>query len=370
MDRAERRRRLAVLALAAIGLVTSLYLVALHERLAAGDLSPSVCAVSAEIDCAPALLSRYASVGGVPVAAYGAWFYALVIVVACLGSVTTSRGAAGPRLIVLLGATLVASLVSVALALLSFFMVGALCPLCALLYAVNLALFSVAWMDVARRPGGLAAACAKSRAAATGRPLQTLVLGGFVLATFSALPIAYGFADRTSALCKAIRSAAEDGRMSLTVYADYQCPHCKQLDRQLRRARSMATFDIVLKNHPLDRECNPWATRTTFPGSCLQARAAICAEREGRMDAFADQLFERRANDESTLIALARTLGIDPDAFRSCLAAPSTAARLAEEIRIARERDVRVTPTIVLGDVRHVGTLSRSDLQCLETAGR
>lgn len=349
------------LVLGGLGLLASLYLAVLHEGLAAGDLAASACSISAEIDCAPALRSRYASIAGVPVAVYGAWFYAVVIVIAAVGWVRIGGGVAVPRRIVLLGATAVAALVSVALGLLSVFVVGVLCPLCTLLYAINGTLFAIAGLDVARRPRGFAAV--------TEEPAQTLKLGGAVLATLLAIPIAYGFADRTSALCTAIRRAAADGPLTLTVYVDFQCPHCKQLDRQLRQARRKANFDVAIKPHPLDKDCNPGATRTTFPGSCLQARAAICAGRAGRLDSFVEQLFERGTNEESALIALAEAAGIDPDEFRSCLAAPATAAEVAEDLRMARETHVRVTPTIVLGDVRHVGNLSAEDLRCLENAG-
>lgn len=351
-----------MLVLGGIGLLTSLYLVALHERLAAGDLAASACSISAEIDCAPALRSRYASVGGVPVAVYGTWFYAVVIVMATVGWLRTDGGMAVPRRMVLLGATGVASLVSVALGMVSVFIVEALCPLCTLLYAINGTLLVVAWLDAVRRPGGFAAV--------TGQPAQTLKLGGTVLATLLAIPIAYGFANQTSALCTAIRRAASDGPLTLTVYVDFQCPHCKQLDRQLRQARRKANFDVVFKTHPLDKDCNPSATRTTFPRSCLQARAAICAGRAGRLDSFAEQLFERGTNEESALTTLASAAGIDPDEFRSCLAAPATAAQVAEDLRMARETRIRVTPTIVLGDVRHVGTLGAADLRCLEDGRR
>ena len=367
---AERRRHTAILGLAAVGFVTSIYLVALHESLAKGDPAPSLCTISAEVDCTPVLRSRYASFWGVPIAAYGAWYYAVVAAVAVVGSMTRTRVATAARSIILLSATTLGALLSVMLAALSLFGIEALCPLCVLVYLANLALCAIAWIDIVRQPDGIEGAWATSRALVARRRSHALGLGGAALVSLLALPIAYGLADATSAFCKAIRTAREAGTLSLTAYVDFQCHACKELEQQLRRARARSQFALVLANHPLEKACNPWATRTTFEGSCLQARAAICATRQGRLDEFAERLFEKGARDEPAVSELARTVGMDESTFRACLTAPDTAAELAEQVRVGHERGVRVLPALFVGDVRHVGALGAADLRCLEDKGR
>jgi uncharacterized membrane protein/predicted DsbA family dithiol-disulfide isomerase len=369
---AERRRHAAILVLAAVGFVTSVYLVGLHENLAGGEATTSFCTISSEIDCTPVLRSRYASFWGVPIAAYGAWYYTVVAALAAVGStsMTRTRAAAAARSIMLLGTTVLGALLSVVLASVSFFGIGALCPLCVLVCLVNLTLCATAWIDIARRPDGIEGAWATSRALVARRRSHAIGLGGAALVSLLALPIAYGLADATSEFCKAIRTAREAGPLSLTAYVDFQCHACKKLEQQLRRARTKSKFALVLANHPLEKDCNPWATRTTFDGSCLQARAAICATRQGRLDEFAERLFETGARDDPALSDLARTVGMDESTFRACLLAPDTAAELAEQVRIGRERGVRVMPALFVGDVRHVGALGAADLRCLEDRGR
>lgn len=100
-------------------------------------------------------------------------------------------------------------------------------------------------------------------------------------------------------------------------------------------------------------------TRTTFPGSCLQARAAICAGRAGRPSTASSSSCSRHER------------GVGADRARGCrrdrsgrIPLVSRRARngcqVAEDLRIALEKRVRVTPTIVLGDVRHLGPLGPS----------
>ena len=115
---AERRRHAAILVLAAVGFVTSVYLVGLHENLAGGEATTSFCTISSEIDCTPVLRSRYASFWGVPIAAYGAWYYTVVAAFAAVGStsMTRTRAAAAARSIMLLGTTVLGALLSVMLA--------------------------------------------------------------------------------------------------------------------------------------------------------------------------------------------------------------------------------------------------------------
>lgn len=359
-----------ILVLATVGFVTSLYLVALHESLAGGGPSSAVCTIGTGIDCTPALRSPYASIWGVPVAAYAAWFYVFVAIIASMRSFTFNRAVAEAQPAILLGATIAGVLVSIVLGMISVFSIGVLCPLCTLLYAVNLGLCAVAWIDIARRPGGLATAWAALRGANARRLVPVLLCGGPILASLLALPIAYSLADPTSEFCQAIRDARGTDGLSLTAYVDFQCASCQDLEKQLHRAHSKSPFELVLKPYPLEKDCNPWPSRTLFPGACLQARGAICARRDGRLDDLALQLFESGASDEPALIAIAGALGIDQATFSECLSARSTVDELAAEIRTAHERGVRVTPTLFINDVRHVGMLSPRDLQCLEGAGR
>jgi 2-hydroxychromene-2-carboxylate isomerase len=105
--------------------------------------------------------------------------------------------------------------------------------------------------------------------------------------------------------------------------------------------------------------------RAGHEGACLQAQAAICAERAGRFDAFSDALFDDGPKDPAGLVALAATLGLDASAFRACLESPQSRRRLDADVAAAIAHGVSGTPTIVVNGTKHTGRLSPDDLGCL-----
>lgn len=366
-----RGQRLALLGLAVVGLAISVYLTFLHGKLAEDPAWSGACSIRPGLDCEPVLLSRYASIAGAPVAAYGAWFYAVVILIAA-ANLQRRKGALlrSPPLVLLL-ASVLATLVSLVLAVVSTFVVGSLCPLCAAVYAINLALLVLAWIDVRRTGESLAAALAGERQHWRRRVSQTTRFLVVLLVTLLVIPLVYSFTpEGESPLCAAIEAGGGTGKatlISMVVYSDFQCPFCRELDQQLRGLRGRSTVEVVHRQYPLDKACNPWVSRTRHPGACLQARAAMCAGRQGRYDDFSDQLFERGSIGREELIGLATLLGLDRDAFTACLASPESEAWLAEDVRAAASQGVRGTPTTFVVGVRRVGPLRRSELQCIET---
>ena len=100
--------------------------------------------------------------------------------------------------------------------------------------------------------------------------------------------------------------------------------------------------------------CNPALKRRKHPGACDLARAAICAEAQGRFAAMDDALF---ASQESPvpLGQLETRLGLDDEKFKACLTAPATAARLADDIAAGIRAKFSATPAYVVDGVVHQG---------------
>ena len=72
------RTRTKLLALSALGLAASATSTYVHYRLLTDRSFTSFCDVSSTVSCTQADLSRYGSLGGVPVAVVGVFFFALV----------------------------------------------------------------------------------------------------------------------------------------------------------------------------------------------------------------------------------------------------------------------------------------------------
>jgi protein-disulfide isomerase len=116
------------------------------------------------------------------------------------------------------------------------------------------------------------------------------------------------------------------GQATVIEYVDFECPFCRRLDAALAPvlAKYPGRVRIVRKHVPLTK---------IHPHADAAARAAVCAEAQGKGDVMADALFRApplALTDEGDE-ALAAQLGLDAAAFHVCLADASTARRIATD---------------------------------------
>jgi uncharacterized membrane protein len=79
------RTRIAILAFAALGLAASAYALYVHYQLISDPAYAPLCNVGETVSCTQVFQSAYGSVFGIPVAAGGAIWSALVLLLAALG---------------------------------------------------------------------------------------------------------------------------------------------------------------------------------------------------------------------------------------------------------------------------------------------
>jgi protein-disulfide isomerase/uncharacterized membrane protein len=361
-----------LLVFAGIGEALSLYLTYVHYRLRREPGWQSACAISDYVDCDAVVLSPYGSVAGVPLSVLGAWFYAGIALLA-VAEVRGSpwRMSRSPA-VVIWSAAVVASGVSVILGIVSVGYIGAICVLCAALYVVNLVILITAWLAVRSTNENLRTALKAERAHWRSHPFPGVAaLAGALVALLLVravyLSSTAGGSDVCGAVAAALRGDAAPS-IEVRVFSDYQCPHCKALDRDLRGLRDSGGVRIVQEHYPLDGACNPHVKRTRHVGACVQARAALCAEGQNRGAEFSDRLFDGGASSPTAVADVARSVGLDVRLFEACLHDEDTAARLRQGIGTASNAGVRATPTIFVNGRKHVGRLSPDDLRCLRAA--
>lgn len=103
---------------------------------------------------------------------------------------------------------------------------------------------------------------------------------------------------------------------------------------------------------------------TTFsPRSARAAEAAECAYRQGRFWQYKDRVFEMqpfwvRATDwEARLVSYGRDVGLEMEAFESCLNSGEIRPAVQADIRAVDAQDIKYTPTIIMNDgSRFVGS--------------
>jgi len=363
------------LLLSAAGLGIAVTLTRLHAQAHAGVAS--FCTLNDVVNCDRVATSPYSVFLGLPVSIWGIVGYALSGALAAWGLASRRAAPTWPTgLLVLVAGAAVAA--SVALALVSEFLIGALCLLCAASWLVAAALLAAAWR--ACRPAGVAAAVRADLRVIRASPLRSAALalvGGVALAGAAAAYPRYWKAAsspapvRPPAAAPALpagpgpRAPAASpppapppaGPVEVVVYTDYECPFCARAHEETK-ALLAGRADVVLvhRQFPLDPACNPALKVPMHPNACALARASVCAIEQGRGEAMADLLFRSQRSPQPAE-ALAERAGLDLARFQACLRSPDTARRVSEDVAAGLRDGVKGTPTYLSGGKSSMGVL-------------
>ncbi len=132
-------------------------------------------------------------------------------------------------------------------------------------------------------------------------------------------------------------------------FGDYECPFCRDSDAHLEAVmESHPDVTIGFRHYPLT---------VIHPKAEGAARAAICAEEQGRFPQFHSLLFESTEWQETgDWKTLAENAGVaDLASYESCLMDEATGRRLEEDMRLGEALGVTSTPTFFYQFGRHVG---------------
>jgi protein-disulfide isomerase/uncharacterized membrane protein len=136
-------------------------------------------------------------------------------------------------------------------------------------------------------------------------------------------------------------------------FSDILCPHCRQLaaafDNYLPQAAGRVA--VYFKNYPLDMACNSRIKRDVHPGACWLALGAICAQQQGRFEAYYKKAFDGQppaSPQQRDVVVLGTAVGLDGTALETCMNAAETKARLSAEIDEAGRGEVSGTPTLFI----------------------
>ena len=136
-----RRYRYALIGLALLGLATSVTALVVHYRLMTDPSYSSFCDINANVSCQAVLQSDYATVAGVPIAAGGAIWSLVVLLLAVWGMRHTSSELAGR----VAGYIFVLATIGLAVVFYyghaSFYVLETACPLCIAMYVAVAGIF-------------------------------------------------------------------------------------------------------------------------------------------------------------------------------------------------------------------------------------
>lgn len=144
------------------------------------------------------------------------------------------------------------------------------------------------------------------------------------------------------------RKGPDSAAVRVIVFSDFQCrPYCA---RGAAIAEDLvATFgdrvQVVFKNYPLHRDCNPGTTTTMHDRACSVALAAQCAGEQGLFWPFHDAIFATEELDEGSIERSARAAGLTIGPWRACLASDRPGERIAAQADQGKAAGVTGTPS-------------------------
>lgn len=140
----------------------------------------------------------------------------------------------------------------------------------------------------------------------------------------------------------------DNAPVTIIEFSDFQCPFCSQAAALIKQVVEAYPKDVrfIYKNYPLPfhKEAMP------------AAKAAIAAGKQGKFFEMHDKLFENyRTLNADFYAKAAGELGLDVEKFKKDMEDPATQALVDQEMKEAREAEVRGTPTIFINGKKPQG---------------
>jgi uncharacterized membrane protein/protein-disulfide isomerase len=376
--------RTLIVVFASLALVASVASLYVHYQLLADPLYTSFCDINETVSCEVVLTSQYGSVYGVPVAAGGAVWSGLVLLLGVVGMRSPRSEQAGrvAGYIFLLATVGLAGVLYLGYA--SFFILRQMCPLCVTMYVGVVGLFVVSGA-AASELIALPARLGRDLRAVMASPFATTLAVVWVVASVSLVAFfpredaAADFAAAPVVAPTETLGAVEVAQFeawldaqpredlgvpsngALVVVAkfnDFQCPACRQAYLAYRGIErkydeeSPGQVAFVNVDYPLEAECN---TGGIHAAACEAAVAVRLAKAKDRGAEMAEWLFgnQERLTRDSVKEALAEIAQVtDFDArYDETLDDVRADAQLGQKLQITG------TPTFFINGIRIASTL-------------
>jgi protein-disulfide isomerase len=95
---------------------------------------------------------------------------------------------------------------------------------------------------------------------------------------------------------------------------------------------------------------------TPHPVACEAARAALCAQDQGKFESAYQDLFEKQETfTQGRPLEIMKGIGVDESRIKGCMASPETNSRIAKDVEEANTLGVKSTPTFFLNGHRMEG---------------
>jgi protein-disulfide isomerase len=153
---------------------------------------------------------------------------------------------------------------------------------------------------------------------------------------------------------------AEGAKVLVVKFNDFQCPACGQSYLQYKpifakyEAEHPGAVRLVLKDYPLNRDCNDALGQTIHPGAC-DAAVAVRLAPSSRVEAMEEWLYSHQPAMTSPSVRQAARDIAQINDFETKY--PSTLAMVKGDVALGRQLGVKSTPTFFINGVKIEGAL-------------
>jgi protein-disulfide isomerase/uncharacterized membrane protein len=376
-----KKRKLNLLILfSLLGLGVSIYLTVKHfQILRGGLLGASFCNFNEKFDCDSLLMSRFAQLGPFSLGGLGLVYFLYLLfpfLYARLAPDAVKSTLALPFL-----STLPAVVLILYLAVVSSFILKSYCIFCVSIYLIIFAVFfllkSVLEIPFSKIGSFTMNYFKKIFGREAPLPFQPSFFGNFlyafVVAVFG-LFILYSQENKYASDYEDFDHQAfldyyyqqkpvslevtghpywgkEGAPITIVEFSDFECPFCKRAAVNLkpRLREHQKDIQFFFFQYPLDRSCNPYLPRDMHEQACDAARAALCANQQGKFWPYHDLLFDRQPDfSRNQLTSYAKKVGLNPQSLLTCMDSEETKSKILADIEVGKNLQLEGTPTIYI----------------------
>ena len=360
-----------VAALAMAGVLDSIYLSISHYRVYTDIAYESFCAISRSINCDTVSQSPYSIFIGVPVPVWGIIGYSfLILFLPFVWSKDAQKERIWPILIFI---SLTFSIYSVILAYISTFYIHSYCMMCIVSFGINFLLLYYTWL-VRKRfdKSGII----KGLMLDIGFLWEKKKQAGFFFLSFFSIVIllliffpSYWHIATPTLSTDIPHGITEDGypwigaenpKLLITEFTDYQCFQCKKMHFYLRKLveKNPDKIRLIHRHFPMDHKYNPIVKEPFHVGSGKMAILAEYAQTQGKFWEMNDLLFEIAGHTKYINIKkLADRVGLNYRALSSSTKNRIIRYKVKHDIAIGMKLGIVGTPGYVIDGKVYLGQI-------------
>jgi len=361
----------SVFFLTATGLANAVYLSISHYRVYTDIGYRSFCAISKALNCDTVSQSPFSILLGLPVPVWGIIGYTFFMALVLLAW----RKDAQPRRIwtMLLLVSTGFSLYSIVLALISSYYIHSYCIMCIISYAIVMLLLFYTWLIRKRfQVGNIRGALGDDFRWLLGRRaigcivfcpfLIGVVLVIYLYPVYWKLDVPPIFSDTPTGMTADGHPwiGAENPKLDIVEFADYQCFQCKKMHFFLRRliAEHPGEIRLVHRHFPMDHKMNPSVKEPFHVGSAAMSLMAIAAISQQRFWQMNDVLYKTDLGKNAINVReVAERAGVDYDALARGMTDKRNVNKLVGDIRQGQKLGVTGTPAFFIEGKLYLGQI-------------